>query len=504
MRPAVAIIIVFCFVNFSIGQSSYFNVGYNPNNTFSIGLSIIEHNGSYFFSGVTEDSLNSDRSVFIGKSGDNGALEYWKTYGGYPYAYWAGYTNSLVVSSSGDLILAGTRDKYGINGHAMYYNFDLNGDTNFTKRYPDTSYQDYTVFNQCKQTSDGGLVFIGFIQVEQYNPDVLIVKTDYSGNEQWTATHGNPYSNTIDRGYNIIETSDGGYLIGYYYYYFTNIGTGDPYLLKVDSMGGFQWELNLGGPYEDLLATVCETSDGNYMCATSISDTTFDDLLLTKVHLTKVSIQGEILWSKTIGDQHLWNKVHGIYPDHNNGYILCGYRHDDVNGMDWMNSCGWICKIDEYGDSVWWREYEHFDDPEWHMNNIHDLHLAPDGGYVAIGQSMTVYDPQQVWLLKVDSFGCDTPGCQTVNVFEPDEILVGTLFVYPNPSSDRVTFKYTNASRKNSICIYNLYGIKQDEIVMPKNQNQVQFDVSTYPPGVYIAILYDDRKIITKRKFVVN
>jgi len=504
MRPAVAIIIVFCFVNLSIGQSSYFNLSYNPNNTFSAGLSVIEFNGSYFFSGATEDSVYLDQSIFIGNVDVNGELIFWRTYGGYPYAYWSGYTNSLIASSLGDFILAGTRDKYGSNGQAIYYNFNVNGDTNFTQRYPDTSNLEYSGFNQCKQTSDNGIIFIGYIINGEYNLDVLIVKTDYQGKEEWRSRYNKPYTYSIDRGYNIIETSDGGYLIGFYYYFATNTGTGDPYLLKVDSNGIFQWELNLGGPYEDLLVTVCESNDGNYMCAASISDTTFDDLLLTKVHLTKVSTEGEILWSKTIGDQHLWNKVHGIYSDHNEGYILCGYRHDDVNGMDWMNSCGWICKINEFGDSIWWREYEHFNDPEWHRNKLYDLHLTLDGGYIAIGDAMTIYEPAQMWLLKVDSFGCDTPGCQTVNVFEPNEILVGNLFVYPNPSSDRVTFKYTNASRKNLLCIYNLYGIKQDEVVIPNNQNQVQFDVSTYPPGVYIAILYDDRKITTNRKFVVN
>ncbi|MCK5080159.1 MAG: hypothetical protein KAR09_09450, partial [Bacteroidales bacterium] len=473
-RLFLSILIIVITNNFVFTQSTYFNISYNPNNTFSIGLSVIEYNDSYFFSGVTEDSLYPDRSVFIGKAEVNGELVYWRTYGGYPYAYWAGYTNSLIASTSGDLILAGTRDKYGYNGHAIYYNFNVNGDTNFTKRYPDTTYLDYTIFNQCKQTSDNRIIFIGSIAVEQYNSDVLLLKTDYNGQEEWRSKYGKPPIYSLDKGYNVIETSDGGYLIGFYYYFATNIGTGDPYILKVDENGVFQWELNLGGPYEDLLVTVCESNDGNYMCAASISDTTFDDLLLTKVHLTKVSTEGEVLWSKTVGDQHLWNKVHGIYPDHSDGYILCGYRHDDVNGMDWMNSCGWICKIDEYGDSIWWREYEHFNDLEWHMNNIYDLHLTSDGGYIATGQTMTVYDPQQMWLLKVDSFGCDTPGCQSVGILEPQNISKGTFLIYPNPAIERINCRIHGVKDKGLVSVYNLYGLKQDEVVVPKGQKEIQ------------------------------
>lgn len=445
-----------------------------------------------------------DQSIFIGNVDVNGELIFWRTYGGYPYAYWSGYTNSLIASSLGDFILAGTRDKYGSNGQAIYYNFNVNGDTNFTQRYPDTSNLDYSGFNQCKQTSDNGIIFIGYIINGEYNLDVLIVKTDYSGKEEWRTRYNKPYTYSIDRGYNIIETSDGGYLIGFYYYFATNTGTGDPYLLKVDSNGIFQWELNLGGSYEDLLVTVCESNDGNYMCAASISDTTFDDLLLTKVHLTKVSTEGEILWSKTIGDQHLWNKVHGIYSDHNEGYILCGYRHDDVNGMDWMNSCGWICKIDEYGDSIWWREYEHFNDPEWHRNKLYDLQLTLDGGYIAIGDAMTIYESAQMWLLKVDSFGCDTPGCQTVRINEMQNISKGSLLIYPNPAVEKVNCRIHGAKDRGSISIYNLFGLKKDEVIIPIGQQLVQIDVSMYPPGVYIALFMDEERIIGQRKFIVK
>jgi len=514
VRLLFSILVVLFLQNLIIAQSTYFNLTYNPNNTWAIGSSIIEYNGSYYITGGTYDSIDQNQSIFIGNIDVNGNLAFWKTYGAYSYAYWSGYTNSLISSSYGDLILAGGRSRYGVHGRATYYNFNLNGDTNFTIRYPDYNYSDYTMFNQCRQTSDNGLIFVGFIAIEQNNSDVLILKTDYNGQEEWRANYNRPATYSIDHGYNIIETSDGGYLIGMYYYFASVVQTGNPFLLKVNSQGEFQWELNLGGPYEDLLVTVCESNDGNYMCAASISDSTIDDLLLTKVHITKVSPEGAVLWSKTVGDQHLWNIVHGIYPDHNDGYILCGYRHDDVNGMDWMNSCGWICKIDENGDSIWWREYEHFDDPEWHMNKIYDLHLTSDGGYVAVGQTATVYDPQQAWLLKVDSFGCDTPGCQTVGIIEPKNISKGTFLLYPNPASaeiridlrsfDKLRTSYSISDTGISMLIYDLFGRKQDEIIIPKGQSKIRIDISSYHAGIYVAVLKSERKILDRKKFVVS
>lgn len=96
------------------------------------------------------------------------------------------------------------------------------------------------------------------------------------------------------------------------------------------------------------------------------------------------------------GNCNLSNKAYGIYQDHIDGYVICGHRFDyfeDPSHFDF--SRGWICKIDENGDSIWWREYKHFTDPEWHKNYLYDMHLTSDGGYIAIGQTATYNDPQQ-------------------------------------------------------------------------------------------------------------
>ena len=503
-RLFLSILIIVITNNFVFAQSTYFNLTYNPNMTWAIVSSIIEYNGSYFFTVGTYDSIFQDQSIFIGNVDINGNLMFWKTYGGYPYYYWSGYTNSLISSTYGDLILAGGRSKYGTNGHATYYNFDLNGDTNFTKRYPDTNYLDYTGFNQCRQTSDNGLIFVGIIAIEQNNSDVLMLKTDYNGQEEWRANYNRPATYSVDQGYNILETADGGYLIGLYYYFASVPQTGNPFLLKVNNKGEFQWELNLGGPYADYLPTICSSIDGNYMCAASISDTAYSDMLFTKVNIFKVTPSGEILWAKTVGDINLRNKVHGIYQDHNGGYVICGFRNDPDTSIGWVNTCGWICKIDEDGDSLWWREYEHFDDPEWHMNKFYDLHLTSDGGYVAVGQTATFYEPQQAWLMKVDSFGCDTPGCQSVGILEPQNISKGTFLIYPNPAIERINCRIHGVKDKGLVSVYNLYGLKQDEVVVPKGQKEIQIDVSDYPAGVYVAVLKSERDILDRKKFVVK
>lgn len=496
------------FYNFLIAQFTYLNNSYNPNNTASIGNSIIEYNGSYYMTGATTDSIAGYQSIFISSIEEDGTLNFWKTYGGYPYAYWSGYTNSLISTTSlGELVLAGGRTRPGHGGMATYYNFNASGDTIYTKYYPDTVYSEHTSFDQVRQTIDGGFIFVGRIVVQQYDSDILIIKTDHAGNEEWHKYIGKPITWSVENAYNVMETADSGFLIGYYYYIAGQEETGDPYMLKVDKNGNFEWEVNLGGPFEDYLATACHSNDGNYMCAASITDSVSSDYLFTKVNVFKLSPDGNILWSKTVGDLELTNKVYGIYQDHNSGYIMCGLRYEKYENSAYLDhSCGWICKIDEDGDSLWWREYRHFTDPEYHFNKLYDLHLTSDGGYVAIGETIDEWGPQQTWVMKVDSFGCDTPDCQLVKIEELYDSIDETLVIYPIPASIeiQIDIRQQISDMRYQISIYDLFGRKQDEVIVPGNQSKIRIDVSNCPSGIYVAILKDEKRIVGRGQFVVK
>lgn len=456
--------------------------------------------------GATSDSIAGYQSIFISSIEEDGTLDYWKTYGGYPYAYWSGYSNSLISTTSlGELVLAGGRTRPG-QGMATFYNFNVSGDTVFTKYYPDTVYSEHTSFDQVRQTIDGGFIFVGRIVVQQYDSDLLIIKTDHAGNEEWHKHIGKPITWSVENVYNVMETADSGFLLGCYFYIAGQEETGDPYMLKIDKSGNYEWEVNLGGPFEDYLATACHSNDGNYMCAVSITDSVSSPYLFTKVNVFKLSPNGDILWSRTIGDLELTNKVYGIYQDHDSGYVLCGLRYEVFENPSYFDhSRGWICKIDEDGDSLWWREYKHYTDPEWHGNVLYDLHLTSDGGYIAIGKTETVWETN-TWVMKVDSFGCDTPDCQLVKVEELTDVIEETLMIYPNPANSEIQLdiRYSLLDTRYSIFIYDLYGRKQDEFLVPTGQEKIRVDVSSYHTGIYIAILRDKKRVVGRGKFMVS
>ena len=89
-----------------------------------------------------------------------------------------------------------------------------------------------------QETSDGGYIFCGTTTpIGATYSDVYLVKTDADGNIEWEKNHGGA---DAEYGYSVQETSDGGFIVaGYVYYYSTN--NGEVYLLKTNAIGELSW-----------------------------------------------------------------------------------------------------------------------------------------------------------------------------------------------------------------------------------------------------------------------
>lgn len=114
-----------------------------------------------------------------------------------------------------------------------------------------------------QQTADGGYILTG----ETYPPgsqyrDIVLIKTDSSGNTVWLRTIG---AVALDEtGFSVRQTTDGGYVIGGYKFNFQTF-RGYVYLVKTDASGAVLWERTFGETGDNLGSCVRQTSDGGYI-----------------------------------------------------------------------------------------------------------------------------------------------------------------------------------------------------------------------------------------------
>ncbi len=111
------------------------------------------------------------------------------------------------------------------------------------------------VVNSVIQTIDGGYAVVGGIN---NLPDYLLIKTDSTGSLQWTKTYG---SKDEDFAFSVVQTSDEGYALGGWMWLRSNGGGPNYAIVKTDASGNPQWTKYYGG---GLGWSMIQTSDGGF------------------------------------------------------------------------------------------------------------------------------------------------------------------------------------------------------------------------------------------------
>ena len=117
-----------------------------------------------------------------------------------------------------------------------------------------------------QQTSDGGYIITGYtMDLVYFDEDLLLIKTDENGNEEWSQIYGPDFfdEEISQVGYSVQQTTDGGYIV-------TGLRKDvlvppDVWLIKTDENGEEEWSQTFGGEGFDVGHSVQQTNDGGYV-----------------------------------------------------------------------------------------------------------------------------------------------------------------------------------------------------------------------------------------------
>ncbi len=262
--------------------------------------------------------------------------------GGYACSGWSRSNNGDVSG------LKGVRD-------AWLVKLDANGTLVWQKMLGGFSDdRGYTV----EQTSNDGYILSalsnssnGDVSANNGGFDYWLVKTDSVGTIEWENNYGGSGAEDM-RG--AIETADGGYIItGYTASNDVDVtgfnGVNDMWIVKVDNLGAIQWTNALGGTATDRGSQIIQTTDGGYL-ASGFTNSTDGDVTgfqggAGDYWMVKLTSAGVLDWQKTLGGTGF--DQGGRVVEITNGFIMAG--SSSSNDGDVTNNKGgediWVVKL---------------------------------------------------------------------------------------------------------------------------------------------------------------
>ena len=310
--------------------------------------------GGYIITGWT-NSFGNSVDVYLVKTDGNGNELWTKTFGGTGGDY--GY--SIQQTSDGGYIITGWTNSFGNSVDVYLVKTDGNGNEIWSQTLGGTG-GDYGYSVQ--QTSDGGYIITGYTIHLTNGFGVSLIKTDGSGNELWTKTFG---GTDVDKGFSVQQTIDGGYIINGVTKSFGN-GYEDVYLIKTDGSGNEQWTKTFGGTGYDVGESVQQTQDGGYIITgwtESFGSGGIDD-----IYLIKTDGSGNELWSQTLGGTG-YDMGYSVQQTSDGGYIITGSTSSFGNSYDL-----YLIKTNGNGIEEWSQTFGGIDDNEtgWSVQQTSD------------------------------------------------------------------------------------------------------------------------------------
>lgn len=305
--------------------------------------------GGYVLAGTIDASPNEkEHDLWLFEVNEFGAVQWNKTFGGVGHQE----CDSLIATSDGGYVIVGNLlSDINWGYHRIFLvKFNATGDMiwNQTFGVGNSNYYAHSLI----ESTDGGIAVVGYASAG--NGAAILIKYSSSGSFMWDRTY---LSNRLSEGFDVINTSDGGYaitgIIDQNETYLTEIY--DMLLVKVDSTGALQWNKMIGGTRRDAGYSLVQNSDDGYVIyGYSQSYSSFGHQL---PWLVKTDRYGVVEWNHTIDVGSIYCEPSTFSETSDGGYVLSGSLGFNFFESRFLNVTAFLAKVNSTGGIEWNRTY---------------------------------------------------------------------------------------------------------------------------------------------------
>jgi hypothetical protein len=413
-----------------VSAQSFSTVYHNVNYLGGSGRSVFEVPDGYLFFSVEWASDSSVGALYTKLIDINGSLlelhEFPRTRNSDP-----GLIDPIWANADGTFTAAITSFGQAGLDSIFLYHFDAVGDTLSTHL---VSAEESQGVRDCVGTPDGGYLIAGVctLTADPVDDCACIRKVTAQGEELWRRTW--PQYQYI---HSIRPMSGGSYLLGG-----NRPNMFDPAcMIKVDGSGEQQWIRFTGGNAGGGSVQAIELPNSNYMIPNAWlpADSTPVGLVRFATALC-IDPGGNEVWHRKLHYELGAAAALACNMDDDEFFVVGGYeqtpRDPDIATTLW--------RMNLDGDTLYRRKYWYYGGYAAENVATYGINRTSDGGLIMTGAVRQPINGEQpllysTWILKLDQYGCLTPGCQNVGVADYEMALQSALVLAPNPASDRLS-----------------------------------------------------------------
>ena len=262
-------------------------------------------------------------------------------------------------------------------------------------------------------TLDDGYLITGFTSsFGNGGKDLWIIKTDKDRKKVWDRFYGGMYMET---GLKSMKADKNGFIVLAQTHSYGS-GSGDIWVVKIDSIGNLIWEKTYGNENLDTASDITTSNENGFIITgTTISKKTNS----IDGYIMKIDTIGNVIWSQIYGGLDIdgISSVSKINDEY--GYMLFGYTKSYMLDNSRKKKKGfigkiiasilkkgptseaWLINIDEYGDRNWHITYG------GKKEDIgKEIKPFSDGSFLLSGETNSSGKGEKdIWLIKIDGDG---------------------------------------------------------------------------------------------------